>query len=60
VAPGSFYVEGGVLWGIMDMIDRAFQIGFLFDDDDNELRNIAAGFSKFSHGHLRHCVLAVD
>jgi hypothetical protein len=43
----------------MDMIDRAFQIGFPFDDD-NELRNIAAGFSKFSHGHLRHCVLAVD
>jgi hypothetical protein len=46
VAPGSFYVEGGVLWGTLDMIDRAFQIGFPFDDD-SELRNIAAGFPNF-------------
>jgi hypothetical protein len=30
-------MEGGVLWGTMDMIDRAFQIGFPFDDD-NKLR----------------------
>ena len=39
VAPGSFYVKGGVLWGTMNMIDCAFQIGFPFDDD-NELREI--------------------
>ena len=40
VAPGSIYVEGGVLWGTMDMIDRAFLIDFPFDDD-NELKDIA-------------------
>ena len=59
VAPGSFYHEGGVLWGTLEAIDDAFDLYFPFHDD-NFLEQKAAEFAQFSHGHLTNCVLAID
>ncbi len=33
ISPGSFYVNGGVLWGTIESIDRIISIGFPFDED---------------------------
>lgn len=59
VAPGSFFGEGCVLWGTMDMLDKSFEIGFPFHDEV-KLRNIASGFAAYSHNKMVHCVLAID
>jgi DDE superfamily endonuclease len=59
ISPGSFYQEDGVLWETLYAIDSCFKIGFPFHDND-ELSNISRGFSRFSHGRMDKCVLAVD
>ena len=59
VGTGSFYADDGVLWGTLEKLDLLLTIGFPFDDED-KLRQMAEGFSSFSHGALKDCVLAVD
>lgn len=59
IAPGSFYVDHGVLWGTLEMLDGLLDLYFPFEDS-SQLRRMSEGFSKFSHGRLKHCVLAVD
>ena len=56
---GTFYQDGGVLWGTLEVLNEALNIGFPFDDK-SELNNIEEGFSRYSHGHLRNCTLAID
>lgn len=59
VAEGSFFHENGVLWGTLTALDNAFEIYFPFDEPDR-LKKESQNFSKFSHGHLTNCVLAID
>lgn len=59
VAPGSFYQEDGILWGTMNILDATFELYFPFDDHDR-LAKEARAFSKFSHGHMTECTLAID
>jgi hypothetical protein len=59
VAPGSFFSDGGVLWGTMDLINESFEIGFPFDNDA-KLRKIADDFAYYSKNKMNNCVLAID
>jgi hypothetical protein len=59
VAGGTFYQDGGILWGTMEVINRHLQIEFPFDDTI-QLDKMAAGFSDYCGGELSNCVLAVD
>ena len=59
VAFGSYFVDDGVLWGTMEVIDRALALGFPFDDDA-QLEKMAEGFAHYSHQHMTGAVLAID
>ena len=59
LAIGSFYADGCVLWGTLEAIDDLFDIGMPFENQ-NELKNIASGFARYSFGRLKNCVLAID
>lgn len=59
VAPGSFFVDGGVLWGTMDLLNDLFEIG-LPVHDDRKLRKMAREFSYWSKNKMNNCVLAID
>ena len=59
VAHGSFYKDGGLLWGTMELLDKAFDLGFPFNDD-NKLREMASDFSYWSKNKMPNCVLAID
>lgn len=56
VHEGSFF---RVLWECIDAIDDVFTINFPIEDRA-ELGKLAEGFSRFSKGHLTHCVMAMD
>eukprot|EP01138_Halocafeteria_seosinensis_P009305 gb/GECG01009509.1/.p1 GENE.gb/GECG01009509.1/~~gb/GECG01009509.1/.p1 ORF type:complete len:440 (+),score=36.00 gb/GECG01009509.1/:1-1320(+) len=56
---GSFYQDGGVLWGTLEVLDQALELGFPFDDDA-ELDRLADGFASFSRGNLTGCTMAID
>jgi hypothetical protein len=59
VAPGSFFVDGGLLSGTMTLLDEAFQIG-LPVNDARKLRKMADEFSYWSKNKMTNCVLAID
>ena len=59
VAIGSFYADGGILWGTMEAINELFEIGLPLDDE-NKLQQVAAEYAKYSYGHLSNCISAID
>lgn len=59
VARGTFYQDGGVLWGTLLAIDRHLMISFPFNDTV-QLDKMASGFSNCCGNELHNCVLAVD
>lgn len=59
VSPGSFYHDGGVLWGTIDMLDECFQIKFPFNNA-SKLRSMADEFAYWSNYKMNNCVLAID
>lgn len=58
VAIGTFYQEGGVLWGTLEAIDQVEEIKF--PTNIAVLEGISEGFSKYSKKRLRGCVMAMD
>ena len=56
---GSFFRNGGVLWGTMAAIDRVLDISFPLDDI-KKLNEISNGFSKCCADRLKGCVMAID
>jgi hypothetical protein len=56
---GGFFQDGGVLWGTLEALDAAMDLGFPFHDTA-ELRKVADGFARYSNGHMRDCTLAID
>jgi hypothetical protein len=59
IAPGTFYADGGVLWGTMEHLNEVFNIGFPFHDKE-KLKEMSRGFAKYSSNVLKGCVLAID
>lgn len=59
ISTGSFFHDGGILWGTTEALDDLLELYFPFDDADR-LKKEANAFSQFSHGHLTNCVLAID
>ena len=59
VAPGSFFVDGGVLWGTMHCLNDLFDIG-LPVHDEGQLRRMADEFKYWSKNTMTNCVLAID
>lgn len=62
VAKSTFFAtdpEKGIIWPTMEAIDQVFTIGLPMHNCE-ELDKIAAEFAKYSHGELKHCVMAID
>ena len=59
ISMGSFYADDGVLWGTMDAINEAFDIGLPLTDS-RELSKIAREYSYYSYGHITNVVSAID
>jgi hypothetical protein len=59
IAVGTFYKSDGVLWGTMEAINNALELGFPLNDPD-KLEEISKGFSDFTHGRMKGCVMAMD
>lgn len=54
----NFFNDFYILWPTIDAIEKCLPIGFNLNID--MLRETAAGFSKYSYGHMTGCVMAVD
>jgi hypothetical protein len=54
-----FHCDNGPLWQTMRAIDKCLQLGFPLHDEE-KLEEISEGFSKFCHGRVKGCVMAVD
>jgi hypothetical protein len=54
----NFFHPKYFLWETLDVLDAELELGFSLDE--NYLKETAEGFSEFSGGHLKHCVMAVD
>ena len=59
IAVGTFYKSSGILWGTMEAINKVLSIGFPLHDMA-KLEDISKGFSEFSHGRMKGCVMAMD
>lgn len=62
VASGSFFVDGGVLWGTMELLNDSSTLVFHLTTKRNEtkLRKIAKEFAHYSKNKMDKCVLAID
>ncbi len=59
IGTGSFYHEDGILWRTMAAIDSVLDLSFPLYDA-SVLKETSEGFSQFSHGRMKGCVMAVD
>ena len=59
VAVGSFYASDGILWGTLQAIDKHLKIEFPLNDR-SKLEAISEGFSDYTHGRMKGCVMALD
>ena len=59
IAVGTFYKSKGILWGTMEAVNKFLEIGFPLHDM-SRLEEISEGFSEFSHGRMKGCVMAMD
>jgi hypothetical protein len=58
LSPACFFHPQYFLWECLEAIDSVIPLGFSFDEED--LKRTSEGFAKFSGGHLKNCVMAVD
>ena len=56
---GLFYSENGIFGGTMEAIDQVLIIEFPLNDVAH-LEAISEGFSRYTHGRLGGCVMAMD
>jgi hypothetical protein len=54
----NFFHPRGPLWTTIDAIDKAIKLGFSLKQEN--LRQTASEFSRYSHGRLKDCVMAID
>jgi hypothetical protein len=54
----NFFHPRGPLWTTFDAIDKAIKLGFSLKQEN--LRQTASEFSRYSHGRLKDCVMAID
>jgi DDE superfamily endonuclease len=59
VSIGSFFKDGGVLWGTIEAINNTLEIGFPLNDPA-ELERISQGFAEYSYNRMHGCVMAID
>jgi hypothetical protein len=59
IGTGTFFKEDGILWGTMDAINLALDIGFPLNDA-TKLEEISEGFSRMCGGRMKGCVMAMD
>ena len=59
VSPKTFYSKKGILWPTLDALDKALQLSFPIDDDE-ELARLSKEFKDMSFGHFEFCVGAID
>ena len=59
VAVGTFYISDGILWGTIAAIDLVLSIGFPLNDPA-KLEEISNGFSQYTSGRMKGCVMAID
>ena len=56
---GTFYLSDGILWGTIAAIDLVLSIGFPLNDPA-KLEEISNGFSQYTSGRMKGCVMAID
>lgn len=56
--PNNFFSKHYVLWPTIEAIDRIVPLGLSLKSDD--LKQTSEEFSKFSHGKLKGCIMAID
>lgn len=59
ISMGSFYTDGGILWGTIEAIDQIFEIGLPLNEV-KELQKVARKYSDYSNGHIKNVVSAID
>lgn len=54
----NFFHKNGVIWPTINAIENSYKIGLSLDPDD--LKQISDGFARFSKGHMKECIMAID
>jgi hypothetical protein len=59
ISTGTFFKNGGILWGTIAALNYVLEIGFPLYDEA-KLEEISEGFSKYSFSRMKGCVMAMD